>query len=68
MSISVDKPRLFDTSTERNWGSSVNLDAEDQPHVKGVHCNIPAASLKKRIKTINRGPSFMTCWRDVEMV
>ncbi|MHB1005706.1 MAG: ABC transporter substrate-binding protein [Chloroflexota bacterium] len=42
--------------------------AQDQPHVKAVSRNIPGAYLPKKIKTINRSPSYMVYWRDVEMV
>jgi peptide/nickel transport system substrate-binding protein len=70
MDAAFDKGRQTTNIDERKaaYKEVQRLYAQDQPHVKGVHRNLPAGYLGKKIKTINRAPNFLTYWRDVEMV
>ncbi|MCL5110141.1 MAG: ABC transporter substrate-binding protein [Chloroflexi bacterium] len=69
MDAAFDKGRQATSLDERKaaYKEVQRLYAQDQPHVKAVHRNIPGAYQAKKIKTINRSPSYMVYWRDLEM-
>ncbi|MHB1133376.1 MAG: ABC transporter substrate-binding protein [Chloroflexota bacterium] len=69
MDAAFDQGRQATTLDERKvaYKEVQRLYAEDQPHVKAVARNIPGVYQAKKIKTINRSPSYMVYWRDLEM-